>query len=157
MQPCRLPVGRHVDCHAQINQRDTADDNGELTEADTAAYPAILFRYQATLVLPSHREYLIGPVALFFSPRWKPGCCWVVISERINLNRFSSSRDSFQTRRFLSGHSLRIVLSRREETLFVIRAYFITVQRSRLYSRFHFPQTRSSNVFSAEVVSNLWK
>ena len=92
MQPCRLPVGRHIDCHAQINQRHAADDNGELTEADTAAYPAILFRYQATFVLPTHREQSIEPIfflslradnrALPTSNLWTEGSAQSLFSSR---------------------------------------------------------------------------
>ena len=82
MQPCRLPVGRHIDCHAQINQRHAADDNGELTEADTAAYPAILFRYQATFVLPTHREQSIASRFAFLSfPPCRQSCSQPAISE----------------------------------------------------------------------------
>lgn len=79
MQPCRLPVGRHIDCHAQINQCHAAGDIGELTETDNSAYPAILFRYQATFVLPTHREQ---PIRSSF-PSWNRAP--TVIFERINL------------------------------------------------------------------------
>lgn len=49
-----LLVRRRVDRHAEVNQGHATDDKGELEEAYAAANPAILFRYQATLLFPAH-------------------------------------------------------------------------------------------------------
>lgn len=40
-----LPVRRHINRNAEVNQSHATDDNGELAKADTTAYSAILFRY----------------------------------------------------------------------------------------------------------------
>lgn len=52
--PCTVPVGRHVDGNAQVNQSHAANHNRELAEAYAPAYSTILFRYHALLVFSSH-------------------------------------------------------------------------------------------------------